>query len=116
MLPALWMAFAMAFGGCATESRYEARVNSWVGKSKDSLIQAWGQPDSIENRSNGQRIMLYSRLRHKPVTHDEAQRNVASAGSDTGGIYIKCATFFVLDSDNSIVQVFFKGGDCKSRD
>lgn len=113
----LALACLLVVSACATEGHYNAKVQTWVGKTQDELTQSWGQPDTTDTRSDGRRIFLYIRLRHQPTSYGEAQRNLAASGSDGAGgeTYIKCATYFVLNTDNVITEVFFHGDDCKSR-
>jgi uncharacterized protein YceK len=35
----------MLVSGCATTAKYEAKLNTWIGTSEDSLIASWGVPD-----------------------------------------------------------------------
>jgi hypothetical protein len=111
---------AILLSGCATQARYEAKVQSWENKDSQSLVKAWGQPDSIEKLSNGNRMYVYTRLRHLPVAFGST-RTIASVdgkrnGNASGEVYIRCATYFEMSPSNKIVGTLFRGEECKSRD
>jgi hypothetical protein len=116
-----------SFSSCATSSSYDAKVETWKGASVDSLVQAWGQPDSVESLHTGNKMYVYARLKREPVTYSQFQTRAASngvaakprapassnnAGGDTG-IYIHCATYFEVDRQNTIDSVMFRGDECK---
>lgn len=102
---------------CATTSKYDAKVSTWKGKDQATLMRAWGQPDSTEKLSGGNKILVYSRLKHTPVAYLGAQRAIASIESgDQTPAYIKCATYFEVDPSGTIVSTLFRGDECKSKD
>jgi hypothetical protein len=109
----------MVLSGCATTAKYEAKVQSWENRDSQALVKAWGQPDSIEKLSSGNRMFVYSRLRHAAVPYG-TQRSLASAGNaktpfNGTEIYQRCATYFEVNSSNKIVSTQFRGDECKSR-
>jgi hypothetical protein len=112
--------FAVLFlVGCATTAKYEAKVQSWEGKDSKSLVQSWGQPDATEKLPGGNRVFLYSRLKHEPAAFGAPQREVAGVGTRPAShapTYIRCATFFEVDPGNRITSVMFRGDDCKSKE
>jgi hypothetical protein len=106
--------------GCATTANYQAKVASWENHDAQALVKAWGQPDSIEKMSNGNKMYVYARLKHMPVAYG-SQRAIASTGSAkqaqaVGEVYIQCATYFQLSPAGKVVSTEFRGEECKSRD
>jgi hypothetical protein len=99
--------------GCATTAKYEARVDTWQGKDAHVLTSSWGQPDAIEKLSNGNKIYLYSRLKHLPYAYGESHRVIASTQD---AMYIKCATYFVVTQQGKVVATMFRGDECRSKD
>jgi hypothetical protein len=107
-IPAIFILIAI---GCATTGNYEARVRSWEGKSPDELIQSWGEPNSVEKLSSGDRMLVYARLTHEPFSSDGSNRQVSSASPQE--MYIKCATYFKVSPENKIISTLFQGDECK---
>jgi hypothetical protein len=108
---------------CATTSEFGAKVGTWKGESADQLVQAWGQPDAIEPLHTGNKMYVYARLRHDPVTYPDFERSASNtfigphaprtpASADTG-IYIRCSTYFEVTRQNLVSSVMFRGDDCK---
>jgi hypothetical protein len=113
----------LALSGCATTNGFNDKVATWKGESADTLVQAWGQPDSIEQLHTGNKMYVYARLRHDPVTYPDYEKRTsasfigpkaprAPASVDTG-IYIRCATYFEVTRQNIVESVMFRGDDCK---
>jgi hypothetical protein len=114
---------SFAFSGCATTSEFDAKVETWKGENADMLVQAWGQPDAIEPLHTGNKMYVYARLRHDPMTFSDFQKKTSMnfvgpvqprkpASADTG-IYIRCATYFEVTRQNIVDSVMFRGDDCK---
>ncbi len=115
----LTLVLSGALSSCATTGKYEAKVRTWENKDGNALVNAWGQPDSIEKLSSGNRMYVYARLRHLPVAYG-SQRMIASSdakqASSRGEVYIRCATYFEMSPENKVVSTQFRGDECKSRD
>jgi hypothetical protein len=113
--------FSMVFAaGCATTANYEARVHSWEGKDVKVLLANWGQPDDSEKLSNGNKMLVYARLKHYPVAYNGTKpEDVATATSPrkpASEIYVKCATYFEVSPVNLIIATQFRGDECKWKD
>jgi hypothetical protein len=54
---------ALLLLGCATEQGYRDMLNSWGGKTGDSLIEAWGPPNPQKTfiKDNGDRVYTWDR-------------------------------------------------------
>lgn len=99
--------------GCATTGNYDERIRSWEGKNADVLVKTWGKPDATEKQSTGNKIYLYTRLKHPAFAYQDAgRRNLASEDQKT---YIKCATYFEVSPQNTVVSTFFRGDECSSK-
>lgn len=105
------LAIGLLATGCATTAKYNAKVRTWIGKDTEALTQAWGQPDATEQPSTGDKILVYSRLKRKPLSYEQAQH-----GAGEPGVYIKCATYFEIDGTNRVSNVTFTGDECTSKD
>ena len=46
--------------GCATTGNYEDMLKTWVGRSEDELVQAWGPPSSVYQSANA-KYFTYAR-------------------------------------------------------
>jgi hypothetical protein len=106
---------------CATEGKYQEKLVTWEGKDADSLVKAWGEPDSREKLRNGDRVFVYARLRHEEVAFKNSSRAIASEtqpGSTptAPSVYIKCSNYFTINTQDKITHVMFRGDECKSRD
>ena len=55
---ALMLLWSLA--ACATTEKYEAILESWVGKTENALIEAWGPPDSVYETS-GTKYLTYAK-------------------------------------------------------
>lgn len=103
---------------CATTANYEARVHSWQGQKADLLVRAWGEPDATEKLSSGNKMYVYSRLKHPPMAYVETGRAIASVeqAAPAQPIYQKCATYFEVSPENRIVSTTYRGEQCKWKD
>ena len=55
-----WLA-VLSLSGCATTAKYEAGLDTFVGKSEDTLIASWGVPDKEYRLSDGKKALEYIR-------------------------------------------------------
>jgi hypothetical protein len=96
------LAATLSAAGCATEEKYVAQTQSWVGRPEKELLSIWGAP-SRAYEADGTRYLTYSRL--------------GGGYYDWwGGWYgspFSCETTFVVAS--GIVQsVSHRGNDCRA--
>jgi len=59
MKKALILLLCLGFSGCATTAKYEAKLDTWVGASEESLIASWGVPDKTFDMLDGKRAIAY---------------------------------------------------------
>jgi hypothetical protein len=91
---------------CATTSKYEAVLQTWVGKNESELVSKWGIPTSSYSLDDGKLIMY--------------QNNGGSISTYLGyGMYSTdnyvCKTTFTLDKANIIKNWKWEGNSCKSK-
>ncbi len=51
----------LSLGGCATQGKYTAKVQTWIGHHTDELISSWGPPSSSTALSSGGKVLEYAR-------------------------------------------------------
>ena len=120
--------------GCATTAKYEAKLNTWVGASEDSLIASWGVPDMVYNMTDGKKAIAYV---HKdtvqtggytyrvPETTIQSGRIGDKTYSGTSTQYVTetvpaekyklyCKTSFIIDSSGKVESWHYEGNNCAS--
>ena len=81
--------------GCATESKYQAKLNSWLNRSKSELVLDWGIPNKTYKLDKKTELLAYK----KTVKIQEKN-------------YWCKTTFTVVD--NIITNWKNEGNDCRS--
>jgi hypothetical protein len=49
----------LLLSGCATQAKYAAKIQTWMGHHTDELISKWGPPASSTDLSNGGKVLEY---------------------------------------------------------
>jgi hypothetical protein len=99
----LWCCLVLAIVGCADVANYQANLQTWVGRSEQSLEASWGAPTSITQ--NGYvRLLTYIRNDGTVVAGGYWGPRVQS---------LFCTTTFSI-VNNVIVQAQFEGNECVS--
>ena len=44
---------------CATGQNYQAKLNTYIGKTEQQLVSSWGQPQRSKQLANGEEILTY---------------------------------------------------------
>lgn len=124
----------MLVSGCATTAKYEAKLNTWVGASEDSLIASWGIPDKTYDMRDGKKAIGYV---HKSTvqtggstyTIPQTSYHTGTVGnqtySDTSTTYVterepiqryrlSCKTSFIIDNSGKIESWHHEGNNCVS--
>lgn len=52
---------ALLLAGCATQAKFQTKMNSFMGHSESALIGAYGPPQSSYVLGDGSRVLQYSR-------------------------------------------------------
>jgi hypothetical protein len=117
--------------GCTfpTEQAYRDNVQSWVGRTADNLVLAWGAPDRSYDFSDGTRQLEYDRQQTRYVAgapiytavpvqvrdgNGHRRTQFVSVWRDTPG-YLdvdRCLTRFRVGRDNRVREVSFNGDWC----
>jgi hypothetical protein len=117
----------LALSGCATNAKFQASLNSWVGQPAQSLVDSWGYPASQMTAPNGNTVYVYQRsgsfvMPSTTTTNASAtaygNQAYGTATSTTSGgnvINMACTTYFELDSSQTIVTWHAQGNNCRSR-
>ncbi len=131
----LVLLLCLGLSGCATTAKYEAKLNTWIGISEDSLIAAWGVPDLEYRMSDGKKAIAYI---HKDTvqtggyTYMEPQTTYQSGTignqtySGTSTTYVterepvqryglSCKTSFIIDTSGKIKNWHHEGNNCVSQ-
>lgn len=87
--------FLATLTSCATTEKYEARLQSWVGKQEENLIMSWGAPHKVHEISQNKKVVSY-------------QQNHTSSS-----IQFFCETNFLI-KDNIIDTWTWRGNNCAS--
>jgi hypothetical protein len=125
----------LAIAGCASPgSRYQARLDGYVGKPEADLLQDMGAPQRTQSLADGARVLEYSRERVVPygghlrtipdgdtkaaprVDYPSGTYNPAGlmpaqpASRDVGGA---CALSFKVDAAGTVQSWAAQGEDCR---
>lgn len=118
-------ALGLSVSGCATQAKYRAALDTWIGKPAQSLVDAWGYPASQMTAPNGNTVYIYSSSGNivMPTTtttnaHVTGYGNSAYGTATTtsyGGqvINLSCTTYFEVYG-GTIVRWNYQGNNCKS--
>ena len=124
----------MLASGCATTAKYEAKLNTWIGTSEDSLIASWGVPDKTYQMRDGKKAIEY---RHKntiqtggytyttPQTTYESGKIGDQSYSGTSTTYVtettpvqkyklSCKTSFIINNSGKVESWHHEGNNCVS--
>ena len=117
----LWL---LGFGLCVacagpTEQNYTRQVRSWIGKTPEELITAWGQPTQVFEQDNRQ-YYIYRTERDIPIAgtqdwyNDQIPGYISPIfGAPVYEMQLFCETTFVADNGR-ITDFAFAGDNCKS--
>jgi hypothetical protein len=124
----------LALSGCATTAKYEAKLNTWIGVSEDSLVAAWGVPHKAYNLNSGKKAIEYV---HKDTvqtggyTYTTPQTTYQSGMigdkpySGTSTTYVtetepmrkyklSCKTSFIINNTGKVESWHHEGNNCVS--
>ena len=120
--PCTFLFLIAVLAACATTEKYEAILESWVGKSENALVEAWGPPDSVYEAA-GTRYLTYAKsgTRYVPGTPPTYRttivgntRHTRAYGGTPGHVYNQnCKTSFAI-SDNVIKKWRWEGNACRA--
>ena len=132
-----WLAIGavLAISACASPgTRYQARLDSYVGEPEAKLVAGMGQPQHTQTLPDGSRVLQYSRERTvpyggrlraiprdgdtkaPPVDYPSGTYNPAGlqpaqpASRDAGSA---CALNFAVDAGGTVRSWTAQGDDCR---
>ena len=129
--------YLLLLNGCATEAKYEAAVDRWIGSKSTDLTEVFGPPDDIRTFSNESFYMIYNKkkftdqilrperidktLRRKPPNVSYLwhlllpiwEYHITPELKQT--IEFHCRTTFEVNSDDIIIRTSFYGNSCRSK-
>lgn len=120
--------------GCATTAKYEAKLNTWMGASEDSLIAAWGVPDKTYQMNSGKKAVEFMRKNTVQAggyayTVPQTTYQTGTIGnqtySGTSTTYVtetapvqkykfSCKTSFIINNSGKVESWHHEGNDCVS--
>lgn len=125
----------LGLSGCATNAKYEVKLNTWIGASENALIASWGVPDKVYHMNEGKKAIEY--VRKDTVQTGGYTYTVPRTTYQTGTIgdqpysgtstqyvtetlpvqkyKIYCKTSFVINSNGRIESCHHEGNNCVSR-
>jgi len=120
----------LTLNACATPEKYAQKLNNQKGKTEQQLISSFGQPNQIQEMSNGTKILIYTykndELIPQPsfynnmdlLTEDEAFYQFTYGGNEipdgnliADNITDYCQTIFYL-KDNRVTAFQYHGNAC----
>ena len=111
---------------CASEAKYQEKVDAWIGAKETDLVASdWGPPQRVYDLQDGTRILTYSKTQSSgggfPIIGIGGgfgsggggfiSTGVGVGGGGTGGGESYCETNFTVD-DGIITDVSFQGDGC----
>ncbi|MFA5362358.1 MAG: hypothetical protein WC335_03805 [Candidatus Omnitrophota bacterium] len=134
MRKVLFLLVCLGLSGCATIAKYEAKLNTWVGVSEDSLIAAWGVPDKEYRFGDDKKAVMFARKNivqtggntyMVPQTTYQSGTIGNKAYSGTSTQYVtettpvqryklSCNTSFIINSSGIVESWHHEGNDCVS--
>ncbi|HCL3314561.1 TPA: hypothetical protein N2A14_002569 [Pseudomonas aeruginosa] len=116
----LTLGAVLLLAGCATAAKYEASLNTYVGKPELDLVRDWGAPAQTYE-TGGSKFLMYSSRRTlvfpgTPPTYTTSYSGYQAYTTTTGGtpparIPMSCETTFEV-IDGKVSSWTYKGNDC----
>jgi hypothetical protein len=98
-------AVAAAFAGCATNAKFQAKMNNWVGSPEATLVSRYGPPNSSYVLQDGGRVLQYTKGQNiaigggtvmQPVTtYGTGNITANTGGRTTTGTYNQTTTTYI---------------------
>ena len=105
MKPILAAAAALLLAGCATQAKFQAKMDSFVGRPEAVLVGAYGPPQGSYTLNDGSKVLQYSRNGQmvlpgvqtmQPVTTNTTGNVTLNQGMrQTSGSYNSTSTTYV---------------------
>jgi len=104
----------LSVAGCATQAKYDRRLEAWRGQNSDELFSIWGYPASSFVLPNGNTMYVYT---NGSTTTIPVQIWPNNQVNPLSGQQVNhwCKTYFEVDKDKRIIQCSYEGNACISR-
>lgn len=103
---------------CATQAKYEGKLNMMMGMSKRDLIDAWGPPNSTYKLDENTEYFTYSSYSsaYIPGSSTTSFNGNYAYTNYSGGYtnHYNCDTTFTIEKD-TVTHWRYKGNNCVSR-
>lgn len=119
------LAFAVMFlAGCQTGAQFARNMDSWKGKSIDSMVSQWGYPKGEITSPDGNRVYIYSNGGTYNVPQTTTYNTTSNVIGNTvysntyattdGGysINFNCTIYVEFGKDKVIKNVSWRGNNC----
>lgn len=114
---------ALGLAGCATQAKFEAKLNTFVGSMEGDLVHQWGAPDSVYPMADGTKILTYRRAGqafipgYQTATTTVYGNTAYTQVNGSPGMMIAqhCKIDWTVDSHGLISSWRWEGNACKSR-
>lgn len=105
----LYLTIALSLSGCATTANYEKILNTWVGSSAESLVEAWGAPSNVVQVTDTKKAVVYE-FNGGASTYG----NVNQYGGYSGyTVANTCTTTFIV-TEGQISSWQWRGNSCRA--
>jgi hypothetical protein len=104
--------FTFILTSCATTAKYEANLQTWVGRNSDSLIKAWGVPSQVFDMPGGGKAIVFG---YTGPTNYTVSYNQFLNAAMVNSYSHSCITTFFTDSYTIIESWQWRGNACKSK-
>lgn len=91
------LSLVLLIAGCATEEKYQAVLNTWMGSTKSNLVNTWGVPSSSYKVDEHEELIAYNRS--------------VSGFNQYGSYNYYCTTTFTI-RDDEVVNWKYSGNSC----
>ncbi|MEO6699324.1 MAG: hypothetical protein ABIR53_06520 [Paraperlucidibaca sp.] len=109
---------------CTTRERYEARINTYVGKPISVVMDDWGYPSGSFDAPNGNTVYTWDKQSSYTSAPSVQTGVFTGTGSGGGGFFTgfgfgsntvtrRCQTYFEVDKQKVILRWRTQGNDCR---
>lgn len=114
---------ALSLAACATQARYEAQIQQFVGKPISAVMDAWNYPSGSFEAPNGNQVYVWDdqRTYNYPPTVISSYysrgygRGFSGSGFGVAGssVNLRCQTYFEVNKQKIILNWRIQGDDCQ---
>ncbi|MDD5611021.1 MAG: hypothetical protein PHH69_05765 [Candidatus Omnitrophica bacterium] len=110
--------------GCATQGKYQKKLDTWIDHDMEELISSWGYPDSSFTAPNGNTVYVYTSASSVTTPSQTTYYGQVNPGGTYSGssltsggqqVNFSCKTFFEVNAEKKITRWSYEGNGCTSR-